>query len=401
MNRVSSAFALGPGVLILYLAFLSAFVPLSLDLYLPALPSMSEYFKAAPELTNLTLSLFTLFFAISMIIWGPLSDKYGRKPILLIGSLLYIASSVALALCESVYQLILFRCLQAIGSGAISAVSMAIVKDVYKGRTMESVLTWIQTITVLAPMLAPVVGGVMLRLTSWRGIFWVLTGCGVVALSGLFFLRETMRNPTQGSALASLGRIGYVLGQKDFRRLLLCFSVIVMAFMSYVGCSSYIYNTEFKVTPQEFSYFFAANAAVSMLGPVLYARILRELPRRGYLAGCFLLTACCGLLIIFFGAKGPFVFAALFAPIAFIGGAARPATTMLLMNQINTDNGTVASLIGSTALLLGSLSLLLCSLPWPSFIMAAGVIPLCSGLVAAVSWLLLDRKRRFTAGKKS
>lgn len=396
MNKASSAFALGPVALILYLAFLSAFVPLSMDLYLPALPLMSQYFNAAPELTNLTLSLFTLFFALSMLIWGPLSDKYGRKPILLAGALVYIASSFALALCESVYQLIIFRCFQALGSGAISAVAMAIVKDVYKGRTMESVLTWIQTITVLAPMLAPVLGGVMLKVTSWRGIFWALSVCGMIALAGFFCLRETMRNPTQGSALASLGRIGYVLGNKDFRRLLLFFSIITMAFMSYIGTSSYIYNDEFKVTPQEFSYFFAANAAFSMLGPMLYVRFLRYLPRRGYIAGCFLLTALSGLLVAFFGASGPFTFALLFAPVALLGGAVRPATTVLLMNQLDTDNGTVASLIGSSALLLGSLAILLCSLPWPSFILAAGVIPLASGLISAIGWLVLDRNRKFT-----
>ena len=146
-----SAFALGPKALIAYLAFLSAFVPLSTDLYLPALPSMGQFFHASPELTNLTLSCFMLLYSLSMLVWGPFSDKYGRRPILLAGLVIYILASIGSALSDSVYQLIAGRCFQALGSGAISAVSLTVVKDSFRGRAMENVLTLIQTMIVLAP----------------------------------------------------------------------------------------------------------------------------------------------------------------------------------------------------------------------------------------------------------
>lgn len=396
MNKQVPAFALGQKGLIVFLAFLSSFVPISTDLYLPALPSMALYFKAAPELTSLTLSLFMLIFALSMLVWGPLSDKYGRKPILTTGLVIYIISSVGLALCTSIEQLIIGRCMQALGSGAVGGVCMAIVKDVFKGRTMENVLTWIQTITVLAPMLAPVLGGFLLNVTSWRGIFWGLTGCGALAFSGSLLLRETLENPTQGSVLASLGRVGFVLGHWRFSAPLIVFSMNSMAFMSYLATSSYIYADVFAVSPQVFSYFFAANAGVSILGPLLYLRFLRHLPRRGYIAGCFITVAVFGALLLAFGGGGPFTFALLFAPVTLAGSAIRPPSTMLLMTQLDTDNGTVGSLTGCTALLFGGLSMLLCSLPWPSFIAASGWICLGSGLVCTLGWLWLDRGRAYT-----
>ena len=386
-----SAFALGPKALVGYLAFLSAFVPLSTDLYLPALPGMGQFFQAPAELTNLTLSCFMLIYSLSMLAWGPLSDKYGRRPILLAGLVIYIAASIASALCGSVYQLIVGRSFQALGSGAISAVSLTVVKDAFRGRSMENVLTLIQTMMVLAPMLAPVIGGILLTVTSWRGIFWALTLCGAVALGLSFALRETLTSPTPGSALGSLSRVAVVLRHARFRSLLAIFSLSNMPFMAYLAASAYVFEDRFGVSPQAYSYFFAVNAGVSMFGPLLYARFLRNLPRRAYIAGNFLLSAAAGALILILGSEGPFAFAALYLPITFCGSAIRPPATMLMMNQMDTDTGTVASLIGSVGLLCGSFAMFLCSLPWNNFISATGSISMAASLICLYGWLRLSR----------
>jgi DHA1 family bicyclomycin/chloramphenicol resistance-like MFS transporter len=390
MRKAFDALALGSNWLIAYLAFLSSFVPISTDLYLPALPGMSAYFGVEPELANLSLSLFMLFYALSMPLWGPFSDKYGRKRILLIGLLLYIASSIWLAVCPTIGQLIAGRCAQALASGALSSVSLAIVKDTFRGRTMENVLAAIQALVFLAPMLAPVLGGVLLLLTSWRGIFWGLAACGALALLGWCALRETCERRTRGSVWTALSRVGYVLGHKGFRSLLLVFSAGSMPFMAYLATSAYIYESIFQVTPLQYSYYFAANAAVSVLGPLLYIRFLRDLPRREFIAFCFAATGVFGVLLILFGARGPFAFALLFAPINVLASAMRPASTMLLMNQMDTDTGTVASLVGSVALLFGGLSMLLCSLPWTNFILATGGMAVLVGFACAAVWLRLE-----------
>ena len=388
-------FPLGAKGLIAFLAFLSAFVPLSIDLYLPAMPRMVDFFSTTPELTNFTLSFFMLFFAISMLLWGPFTDKYGRKPILYLGMALYIIGSLVCVFALNIYLLIAGRVIQAIGSGAIQAVSMAIVKDNFKGLVMEKVLVWIQTLTILCPMLAPVIGAFLLKFVSWRGLFVVLTLCGLFAFVLSLFLKETLEDPTAGSALQSLGRIGFVLGNKGYLVLLVVFSLMVMPVMSFLSTSSFIYMDLFNLSAEEYSYFFAFNGCFAMLAPILYMRFLRRLPRLFFLTVCFVCVAVSGILILVFGAINPFIFALLYVPVTFFGSACRPAGTMLIMNQMDTDNGTVGSLWGCVALLFGSLSMMLCSLDWPNLTMAVGTISLGAGTLCVIIWLFAVSRKMF------
>lgn len=257
-------FAPGNRWLVAYLAFLSAFAPLSTDMYLPALPHMTQALQTTDALSSLSISCFLLLFGASMLFWGPFSDKYGRKPVLYTGALLYVVSSLFLALAQSIWPLLFWRAVQAIGSGGISAMALAIVKDVLRGRAMEKVITWIQTITILAPMLAPVIGGALLAVTDWRGIFACLLLCGLLAGVGTLLLRETMTHPVQGNAFRTLGRLLVVLRHRGFRCLLLLFSATSMPFMAYLALSSYIFQGLFGLSPQAYSLFFAFNAGMSV-----------------------------------------------------------------------------------------------------------------------------------------
>ncbi len=387
------AYGLGRKALIAYLAFLSAFTPLSTDLFLPALPIMSDYFQASPGLTNLTLMGFMFFFALSMLIWGPLSDKYGRRPVILAGLTLYLLASILCALSTNIWMLIGGRVVQATGSGAVSAVAMAITKDVFKGRTMENVLTTIQTMMLIAPMVAPVLGGFLLAITSWRGIFWAFVICGIVAWLGILPLRESLEHPTEGPALKSLGRIGFVLGHRRFSALLAVFSVASMPTMVYLATSSYVYQQSFGVSPQLYSAFFCANALVSVLGPMLYPRVLRDLPQRGLITTCFAVVVIGAALIFMFGHNGPFWFATLMLPVTFCSSAIRPPSTIILMTLLDSDTGTVASLIGSAAVLCGSLAMLASGL-WVDPLVATSAISMAAGLFCLAGWLVLGSSEK-------
>ncbi|MBL8096662.1 MAG: MFS transporter, partial [Anaerolineales bacterium] len=166
---------LGSRGLIALLALLSAFVPLSTDMYLPALPTMSRNLQAPIEQINLTLTAFFVLFSVGMLVWGPLSDRYGRKPILLIGLSLYVIASGACSITDSVTALIVFRALQALGGSASGAVASAIVKDTFSGRQRETVLAIVQSMVMISPAVAPMLGAALLNFTSWRGVFWALT----------------------------------------------------------------------------------------------------------------------------------------------------------------------------------------------------------------------------------
>lgn len=394
-NFTTEVFRFGPRMLIAFLTFLNAFVPLSMDLYLPALPHMSDVFQCERWLTELTLSGFMLFFGLSMLCWGAFSDKYGRKPILTTGLCLFLIGSTICIFSMSIYMLICGRLFQAIGSGAISSVSMAIIKDSFKGKSMENVLILVQTMTTLAPIIAPIVGAFFLHLTSWRGLFCILGSCSIIALIVSFSLKETMKNPTQGSALTSLKRIGIVLQNESLRRLLFLFALAFMPFMAYLTSSSFIYVKVFGLTEEQFSAFFATNGALAMLGPLMYSRVFRKWNRRFYLSLCYAMMMTAGVLLYFFGGNSPFAFLACYGILTFFAGSCRPVGTLLMMSQLDTDSGTVAALMGCSSLLFGSLSMMLCSLNFGGPIISVSGIAFIIGTVCFFLWRYLDKNKLY------
>ena len=385
----------GPKALIVFLAFLNAFGPLSTDLYLPALPQLAQVFNAPVEIVNLTLSGYMLFYALSTLIWGPLSDRFGRKPILWAGLGLYIVASFFCIMAPTIYLFILGRILQAFGVGAAISVSMAIVKDSFTGRAMGTVLAWLQTITMIAPMVAPVLGAFLLGFLSWRGLFYVLGFGGVVGLVASFTLRETLETKNEGSIFRVLGRIGVVLQNKGFASLLFIFSALSMPFMSFLASSSYIYIEFFHLSAQHYSYFFVFNAIMCMLAPLMYMRFFRDLPPFMFMVVFTIIVACAGVLLFLFGDLSPFAFALLFAPITFCCFSIRPFGVVLMMHQQDTDNGTVSSLILCSTMLFGSLSMFLCSLQWLDFISRCAIIATTVSVLCLILWVIFNCIRIF------
>lgn len=383
-------FAVGNRYLLAYLAFLSAFAPLSTDMYLPALPSMVESFSTTGDVISLTISSFMLVFAFSMLIWGPLGDRYGRRPTLAVGSAIFIISSVSIALCHSVAMLLLWRCVQAFGAGAASCVALAVVKDLLRGSMMEKVVSWMQAAMILAPMLAPVLGGWMLLLVDWRGIFWLLALCGLISLLGVLALKETSPCDAKSSIGASFMRIRHVLANRSFTEAMILFSATCMPFMSYLALSSFVFQNQFGLSAQAYSLFFAFNATVSLGAPIAHLWIFRHLPRKEVILWQLFAMCAAAVAIVVFGGHGPWIFALLFAPLTFCGGALRAPSTVLMMEIIKGDNGVVTSLINWGHLLAGSLAMFIAAIPiWPTPALGIGCISLIFSIICWRWWLLI------------
>ena len=177
---------LGPAGLIALLVITGLVTPLSLDMYTPAIPHMTEHFNADAGTVNLTLVGYFLFFAVGLLLFGPVSDRLGRKPVLLAGVATYAAASALCALAPTIWALIAFRVAQALGAGAVGAVSTAVVKDAVVPEKRETVLSVVQVMFVVGPVLAPVLGALVLQVADWRMTFWLLSlvgvFCGVMAL---------------------------------------------------------------------------------------------------------------------------------------------------------------------------------------------------------------------------
>ncbi len=383
---------LGMKGLVLFITLMNMFIPLSTDLYLPALPTMSTYFHVSSALTNLTLVSFFFFYAVGTLFWGPMSDKYGRKKILLIGTIFYVFASAACVASLNVYMLIAARIVQGIGAGAITAVSMALIKDCFSGKQRETILAIVQSVAGLAPMIAPVLGAILLQFTDWRGSFIVLTVVGLLCLLLAFLYQETLSDEEryEGTVLGSLGRLVAVGKNIGFLVPCIIFSLYNLAFMGYIAMSSYIYVDVFGLSEQLYSYFFAANAALSMIGPMLYVRFMSGFDKKKFALTCFALYAVCGIFIVVLGGNAPFLFWLGFAPFSLAGTITRPFGTNIMLDQQSGDTGSASSLINGVATVLGSIGMM-CAAMWGNIVAGLGIMICLTGIVSILGWLLLMR----------
>lgn len=384
---------LGNKGLVVFLAALSAFPALSTDLYLPALPVITTYYHVPEYQTNLTLILFFVVFAVSMLVWGPLSDRFGRKPVLLAGLVSYTAAGAFCALSGNVFQLMAFRVLQALGTGAASSIAMAVVKDVYRGRRREVILAVIQTMTVLSPAVAPMIGALILRFTSWRGAFVTQAVLGVLVLAGSVAYQETIPQKLTGSPFASLKRLVVVAKNRNFIILVLTFSLPGLAIMAFISGSSYIYQATFGLSEQSFSFFFALFAVSSAAGAQLYVILSRLLGRNVIITGSLLVSAVSGLLILVVGFRGPWAFILTFIPIPFAFSCSRPPVANLVLSQHEGDAGSVAGIMSATHMAVSSLGMVAVSFELWGRVETIGVLALGLSLLSLLLWLGISLPR--------
>lgn len=377
---------------LIFLALISAFPPLSTDLYLPALPQMVEVLNTTPAKVNLTLSLFFIFYAAGLLFWGPLSEKFGRKPILLIGLSGYIISSILCAISINVELLIVSRILQAFASSAITVVATAIVKDLYDGREREKIMATVMSLVIIAPMIAPMLGAFLLKITSWRMVFIVLSGFGGIATIASLLFEETLKNKYSGPVFSSWGRLLVVLKNPQFSSLLGIFSMVPMAMMGYLAASSFIYISHFQLSEQHFSYFFSFNALFAMAGPTLYIRISKYCSAYRIISVCFVVLICCGIVVFSLGSISPWIFAIAVAPATLAVITLRIPAINLMLNQQNQDTGSASALINFSSMTMGSLGMFLVSLNPRYLIESLGIIQLSVGLVGGCLWFFINHQ---------
>lgn len=383
------------GGTIAFIAVMNMFVPLSIDMYLPALPTMTEYFHTTEGLVNFSLAGFYFFFAVGLMIFGPISDKYGRRPALIAGSILYAGASVGCAMAGSIYVLILFRILQAFGAGSMISVSTALIKDCFDGSTRQRVLAIVQGMSVLGPMLAPLAGALILRFFSWRATFWVLVVLGGLCMLVSFVLQETLpaQERTDGGIGQSLQRLVVVGRNRSFLYYLLIAGLAAAPYMAYISVCSYIYIDFFGVSQQVYSYYFAFNSAFAVLGPVVYVAGVKRMGGRHLMTALLLLGGLAGVAMLLAGRFSPLVFMLSFLPFTLAEGAIRPLSTNILLDQQDRDTGSASSLINFVHTVLGSIGMFLGTLPWGNFCLGLSVIIIGFIALALACWCLLLRSR--------
>jgi DHA1 family bicyclomycin/chloramphenicol resistance-like MFS transporter len=286
-----------PATLIVLLGLLSAFGPLSLDTYLPALPELQSDFGTSTALAQLTLSSCLLGLATGQIVAGSISDAFGRHRPLLFGLGLYALASVLCAVAPSIWVLILIRYVQGAAGGTGIVIARATVRDLHEGTAAARFFSRLMLISGLAPILAPILGGQLLRFVDWRGVFVFLALIGVALLiAAAVLLPETLSDDRKhnGGLSHTLATFGSLLRDRVFMGYALTMGFTGAALFGYIASSPFVLQEIFDISQQGFSVIFGTVAIGYIISSQINARLVGRYPLRWLLHRGLTVFALCG-----------------------------------------------------------------------------------------------------------
>ncbi|MBZ7987416.1 multidrug effflux MFS transporter [Campylobacter canadensis] len=335
--------------LITTLAFASSIAPLSTDMYLPALSLVENDFNTSAFYTQLSLTSFFCAFAFGQLIYGPLSDAYGRKKPLIIGLILFIISSIICISVENIYIFILCRFLQALGGCAGVVIARAIVNDLFDSKKALSVFAIMMVISSLAPMLSPSFGGLLLKFFSWHSIFICLFVLGIILLLMVFlFLDESLKSKSEFSLRQSFTNYKIVLNDKIFLSCVLLASFAISSMFAYITSSSFIFIKEFNLSEQAYAILFGANALGFVIFANINAYLAKKIQIQKLLSYAVKIMFLASILMLIVASLKIFILfeMALFVSLAMLGFI-MPNTTVIAMQRFKALSGSASALIGA------------------------------------------------------
>ncbi len=377
---------------LLLLSLLATFPPLSTDMYLPALPFLQKAWQQPMSTMNLTLVFFFVTYCVSLVVYGPLSDRFGRRKPLLLGIAMYIIASLLCAFSGNIYSLITFRILQAAGAASASVISMAITKDLYEGYERQKLLGYMGVIMALAPMLAPVLGAWIMTHFSWPWIFICQGIIGLIAWTGVFSMEESLKELSAHGVRATAGMYLQLLHNKRYLGMVILFSLIVLPHFSFIGSAADIYIRTFHTSEQVFGYLFALNALAIMAGSFAFTRLHKRIESKNFLTISFGGILSGGLLMYFDIFPGPWSLAIPMAVASFFFGCSRPPSNNFILEQVDNGAGTASSFMILVYFMIGAFSMWFIALNWANKIQVISLLAIFSGGIVLSLWLLLSRK---------
>ncbi len=361
---VSGARATGL-IVTLVLGGLTALPPLSMDMYLPALPEVTGALHSPAATVQLTLTACLMGMALGQLVVGPMSDKWGRRRPLLAGMVVYVLATAACALAPTAGLLIGCRLVQGLAGAAGIVIARAVVRDLYDGVAMARFFSTLMLISGVAPVVAPLIGGQILRLTDWRGVFVVLTAVGVLLTLAVWrFLHETLppEKRQAGGLGAALRAMGALLADRVFTGYMLAGGFAFAALFAYISASPFVIQDIYGASPQTFSLLFGLNSVGLVLvgqinGKLLVGRV--SLDKALAVGLTVIALAAVALLLMASGAFGKAglapIAAGLFVLMSAMG-LAMPNTNAQALMRSRDAAGSASALLGTSTFLLGALA---------------------------------------------
>src|SRR4051794_11124672 len=352
---------LSHGRLVLLLGSLSAFGPLSMDMYLPGLPAMARDLSAPAWAAQLTITTSMLGLAGGQLVAGPISDTLGRRRPLLAGLAAYMATSLLCAFAPSVWVLLALRLVQGGAGAAGIVIARAIVRDLHEGIEAARFFALLVLVAGLAPILAPLVGGQLLHVTDWRGIFVVLAGIGALLLRAAGALRrESLTHETRhgGGIVATLHVFRGLVHDRPFMGYTLAAGLTFAAMATYISGSPFVLQDIHGVSPQLFSVIFASNAiGIMAASQISRALVGRYGPRAMLNAGVWVSSVGgLGVLVSVVAGLGlPGLLPSLFVMVSSVGIVLPNSAALALADHPRTA-GSASALLGVTQFATGALA---------------------------------------------
>lgn len=383
----------GPRSLFICLIVINVMAILAIDMYIPALPSMQKSFDVTAAYLNLTLFGFFVACAVSMVVSGPLSDAYGRKPLLVIGCVLFTLSSAGCMIAPSVEVLVAFRVGEAFGYGIIATVETAIIKDAYEGDDLQIAMTSMQSLIIVGPAIAPFLGTLLLSLGGWREIFAFLTVCGLISVVLAALVSETHarnNNPGGGTkaAIENMGKgVRALVRDRRFMSLASLMGVAGIPYFAFIAVISYILMDYFAVSYFEYSMIYAAACVVTIIAPYLYIALSKRLENKAILRLCLGLVFASFVALALVGHSSPLLFLVAFVPYAIAEGVVRPLAFVVLLDQPEERVGAASSFSNFAYSILTSVGTVLATIAWPTFITGIVVLTAASAFVMTALYI--------------
>lgn len=389
------------GLLVTFiLGGLTAVTPLAMDMYLPALPEVTRSLHAPAATVQLTLTACLAGMALGQLVVGPMSDRWGRRRPLLVGLALYVVATALCAFAPTVELLVACRLAQGLAGAAGIVIARAVARDLYDGVALARFFSTLMLISGMAPIMAPLIGGQVLRFTDWRGVFVVLTVAGVL-LTVLVWTRlpETLAPSDRhgGGFGETLGAMRRLLADRAFTGYMLAGGFAFASLFAYVSASPFVMQEIYGASPQTFSLLFGLNSIGLMIMGQVNGKILVGRVRLDKVLGIGLavvVAAATALLLMSLGVFGEVglvpVAAALFVLMSSMG-IVMPNTQTLPLMRARQAAGSASALLGTTSFLIGAMASPLVGIAGEDTAVPMAVVQLASALVATACFLGMCR----------
>lgn len=385
--------------LIVILGLLAMLMPLSIDMYLPAMPQIASEFMVSSGQVQMTLNVYILGFAIGQLFYGPLSDSLGRKAVLLPGVGIFILAAIGCALAGSIDHLIIMRLIHGLAAAAAGAVINAVIRDSYASAEFSRMMSIMMLITTLAPLMAPILGGWLLLTGDWQSVFWALALAAFACfLLITFVVKESLpvarRQPLHLRTI--LNNFIILFRNKTVFALMMASGFSFAGLFAFLNGGPFIYINLYHISPQHFGYYFSVNIVVLFAMTFLNTRLVRVTGALFLLRLALTLQCIAGFILIIVCALGLGLYPLMAGVALFIGCVSMVSSNgmAVILDEYPHIAGTVSSLAGTLrfgvgALIGAVLSMFSFNSAWPMAVTIAG----CASLSLLLFWHASRSKR--------